>query len=355
MKILIVKLSAIGDVIHTLPALNAIRHHYPDANITWLVEAAASSLIEGHTALDRVLVSKRKEWVKKIFGANAPFSERREVLKELSDFIKKLRDTRYDLIFDFQALLKSGVLIGIARGDRKIGYDKGMEHAEHSYIFLNERIPPVDMNIHAIMRNMMLLERVGIYSNEIVYKIPVQDEDRKKADDLLQVYKDKSLCLPFLVAINPVAKWETKLWDNEKFAILADRLIEEYKARIVFTGGAEDYQTIETILAFMKYNALNLAGKTTLKILAAIYEKADMLISTDTGPMHLGAAVGTPVTAIFGPTAPCRTGPFGSKHQVIRAGLPCSPCFKRKCKTTDCMKQISVEQVLNSIKLRQKK
>jgi len=359
MKILIVKLSAIGDVIHTLPALNAIRLHYPDAHITWLVEAAAAPLIEGHTALDRVLISKRKEWVKRIFGVKSLFFQRTEALKEASAFIKELRDTRYDLIFDFQALLKSGVLIGIARGNRKIGYDKGMEHAEHSYIFLNERIQPVDMNIHAIMRSMMLLERIGIYSNEIVYKIPVQENDRKKADDLLQICRGEPPCLPFLlqppclpflVAINPVAKWETKLWDNEKFAVLADRLIEEYGAKIVFTGGAEDYQSIETILSFMKGNALNLAGKTTLKILAAIYEKADLLISTDTGPMHLGAAVGTPVTAIFGPTAPWRTGPFGSNHQVIRAGLPCSPCFKRKCKTTDCMKQISVEQVLNSIK-----
>ncbi len=247
-------------------------------------------------------------------------------------------------------MLKSGVLVGIARGDRKIGYDKGMEHAEHSYIFLNERIQPVDMNIHAIMRSMMLLERIGINSNEIVYKIPVQEEDRQKADDLLQVCRGKPLCLPSLVAINPIAKWETKLWDNEKFAILADRLIEEYGAKVVFTGGAEDYQTIEFIISLMKGKSLNLAGKTTLKILAAIYEKADMLISTDTGPMHLGAAVGTPVTAIFGPTAPWRTGPFGSNHQVIRAGLSCSPCFKRKCQTTDCMKQISVEQVLDSVK-----
>ena len=123
MNILIVKLSAIGDVIHTLPALNAIRKRYPDAHITWLIEEAASSLIEGHTALNRVLVSKRKTWLKGLAGRSCL-----NHIREACSFIKHLRDTRYDLILDFQSLLKSGVLIGLARGGQKIGFDKGMDH-----------------------------------------------------------------------------------------------------------------------------------------------------------------------------------------------------------------------------------
>ena len=121
MNILIVKLSAIGDVIHTMPALNAIRRHYPDARITWLVEEAASGLLEGHEALDRVLVSKRKRWLK-----NLRTSSRFEAVREAYRFVKELRDTHYDLIFDFQALLKSGILIALARGKRKVGFDKGL-------------------------------------------------------------------------------------------------------------------------------------------------------------------------------------------------------------------------------------
>nr|MBC8363201.1 lipopolysaccharide heptosyltransferase I [Candidatus Desulfatibia profunda] len=157
MNILIVKLSAIGDVIHTLPALNAIRKVYPSARITWLVEEAASDLLEGHQALDRVLISKRKRWLKELQGP-----ARLNAVKEACAFLKELRDTRYDLILDFQALLKSGILIALARGKRKIGFGKGLEHMEYSYLFLNERVPAVDMEHHALLRGMMLLNALGI-------------------------------------------------------------------------------------------------------------------------------------------------------------------------------------------------
>ena len=341
MNILIVKLSAIGDVIHTLPALNAVRKQYPDAHITWLVEETAYGVIKGHKALDRIIVSKRKTWLKGLV--------RRSCLKNIREvcrFIKHLRDTRYDLILDFQALLKSGVLIGLARGGRKIGFDKGMEHQEHSYIFLNERVPPVDMEVHALTRGMMLLEAIGISSSEVEYNIYISDQERNAANDLLMHCGIKAPGL--LVAINPMAKWETKLWDNLKFANLADRLIEQANADVIFTGAHEDSEAIEDIISNMKTRAANLAGRTDLKTLAALYEKASIVVSTDTGPMHLAAAVGTPVVALFGPTAPWRTGPFGEGHKIIRADLECSPCFKRQCNTIDCMKQITVDQVFDA-------
>ena len=150
-----------------------------------------------------------------------------------------------------------------------------------------------------------------------------------------------------LIAINPVAKWETKLWPNKKFAELADMLIDQYDMKIVFTGGIKDYSIIQAITSSMKGLAINFAGETTLTELAALYEKAALVISTDTGPMHLAAAMGTPVVALFGPTAPWRTGPYGTNHHVISAELECSPCFKRRCETRDCMYQISVKQVMD--------
>ena len=152
-----------------------------------------------------------------------------------------------------------------------------------------------------------------------------------------------------MVAINPVAQWETKLWDMAKFSRLADSLIEKFKATVIFTGGPADREYIDSIIAGMGFTAENLAGKTTLKVLGALYEKSDLLVSTDTGPMHLGAAVGIPVVALFGPTAPWRTGPFGPGHKVIRTKIDCSPCFKRQCNTSTCMKNISVDQVLAGI------
>lgn len=343
MNILIVKLSAIGDVIHTLPALNAIRKHYPDAHIAWLVEEDAASIVDGHEALDRIIVSKRKRWIRSLRSASFL-----STIKEIYNFIKVLRDTYYDMILDFQALLKSGILIALARSRRKIGFGKGLEHMEYSYFFLNERIPAVNMEIHALSRGMMLIEALGIPSNEIEYKLPVSNNDRKRVDGLIMQYGMKGARL--LIAVNPIAKWETKLWQNEKFARLADAIIDEYDAEIIFTGGTEDRSMIQNIMSAMKGRALNLAGHTTLKMLAAVYEKTALVISTDTGPMHLAAAVGTPVVALFGPTAPWRTGPYGSGHKVVRVDSECSPCYKRGCETIDCMHQITVDQVMVEVR-----
>jgi heptosyltransferase-1 len=341
-NILIVKLSAIGDVVHTLPALNAIRKAYPEARITWLVEEAAHDLVKGHPALDRVLVSKRKRWLKELQSPSFL-----SATKEVHGFIKELRDTYYDMILDFQALLKSGILIALSRGKRKIGFGKGLEHMEYSYLFLNERVPAVSMECHALSRGLMLLNALGISTPEVEYKLPVSNHDRQKVDDLLQRY---GLVNPGrFVVVNPVAKWESKLWSNRKFAQLAGRLIAQYDVRVVFTGSSEDRRAIDQIKADMGEPAVNLAGETTLKMLAALYEKADVVVSTDTGPMHLAVAVGTPVVALFGPTAPWRTGPYGSGHQVVTAGQACAPCFKRHCTTRDCMALISVDQVIDAV------
>ncbi|MBI5593807.1 MAG: lipopolysaccharide heptosyltransferase II [Deltaproteobacteria bacterium] len=342
MNILIIKLSAIGDVIHTLPALNAIRAAYPSADITWLIEEAAAPLIIGHPALDRVIVSGRKNWIR-----NIRKGQWKSVIFEATGLVQTLRDTAYDLVFDFQALLKSGAMVALSRGRRKIGFGRGMEHQEHSYFFLNERVAPVDMNCHAILRSLMMLDASGIHSRSITYRLPIHAVDRKAVSLLLD--KEGMKSVRPLICINPVAKWITKLWPNERFAELADRLSERYRVSPVFTGAPEDKEPVQDIMSRMRSPAVDLTGKTSLKTLAALYERADLLISTDTGPMHLGAAVDMPVVALFGPTAPWRTGPMGDRHRVIRAGLPCSPCFKRECPTCDCMNHIRVDQVLEGV------
>jgi heptosyltransferase I len=343
MNILIVKMSAIGDVIHTLPALNAVRAHFPEARITWLVEEAAAPLVLGHKALDRVLISRRKTWV-----SSLPTLRGFDAAQQILHFIGALRDTAYDVILDFQGLLKSGVLIGLARGKRKIGFDRGMEHAEESHLFLNERVAPVGMEIHALTRSMLLLEAaLGIVSDEVVYDLPLRDTDRHAAKRLLSAAVNRGNGP--LVAVHPAAKWETKLWENCRFSQLCDILIRRYNARIVLTGDMSDAPMVLEIQSGMQERAINLAGKTTLKTLAAVFEMVDYVISTDTGPMHLAAAAGAPVAALFGPTAPWRTGPFGSGHRVVRAQLDCSPCFKRTCNTIQCMKAITVNEVLEAV------
>ena len=165
-KILIVKLSAIGDVVHALPALNALRTRFPRAWITWLVEEAAAPLILGHPALDRVLISRRKQWLK---GLKTPAW--RENLTAMGNFVRRLRDTPYDMVIDLQASLKGAALILLARGRAKIGYGPGMTHQEESFRVLNRRLPMISMEVHALDRNLRLLEAIGVPCREIAYRL----------------------------------------------------------------------------------------------------------------------------------------------------------------------------------------
>jgi len=342
MNILIVKTSAIGDVTHTLPALNALRHHFPKAHITWLVEEASAEIIKNHQALDRVLICRRKQWAGGFFK---PFSFFKTI-KEIRNFIKTLRDTEYDLVIDFQGLLKSGIWVFFSKSKRKVGFGPGMDHAEHSYIFLNERVPAVSMEHHAVNRELMLLAAIGVPVGEIEFGFPIDALDREKTKNLLRSNLISET--DRIVAVNPMARWDTKLWQSRKFAQVADRICEK-GFKVCFTGAKDDIDEIEKIRSFMTHNAANLAGKTSLKTLAALYEKAEFLLTTDTGPMHIAAAINTPVIALFGPTASWRTGPFGVGHQTVSVKLNCSPCFKRFCPTMSCMKDITVNMAMESI------
>jgi len=343
-NILIVKTSAIGDVIHTLPALNCLRQHFPEAHITWLIEEAAVDIVQGHPALDRVLIARRKEWIRMWRQG-----QRLAALQQALRFAQTVRDTRYDLLIDFQNLLKSSIWVALAHAKRKIGYGRGMDHSEMSYVFLNEKIPAVSMDQHAVDRELQLLRSIKIDCKDVVFDLPISNGSRQSALDLLRINGAAS-GRP-LVAINPMTTWPTKHWQDEKFALLADRLVDEGNT-VVFTGGENDRQAIGNICAMMRHEASNLAGQTSLKELAALYGLANALVTTDTGPMHIAAAVGTPVVALFGPTAPWRTGPYGDKNRVIRLTLSCSPCLKRDCPlgTRACMKQIMVEDVVAAVK-----
>jgi len=230
-----------------------------------------------------------------------------------------------------------------------------MAHMEYSHLFLNERIPAVSMEYHALKRQLIFLEGLGIRCSRIVYDVPIRMQDRKEAGQLLASCGIQPDAV--YVAINPGAKWVTKLWEPGKFARVADDLIRRHSVRIIFTGSREDSAMVGAIRGRMKEPAAGVTGKTTLNVLSAIYENAACVLSTDTGPMHLAAAVGTPVVALFGPTAPSRTGPFGKRHRVLRTKMACSPCFKRECLlkrhganvTALCMEQISVQDVIEAV------
>lgn len=338
--ILVVKLSSIGDVVHSLPFLEAIKAKFPNARIDWLVEEASLQILKGHPALDRIIVSHRKEWQKTFFKGMRCLSVLREAIKLLSE----VRERRYDLVVDLQGLFKSGIMVGLSRGERKIGM---VGAREGGGLFLNEKPVPVDYAQHAVDRYMEVAEYLGCNIASRKGEIPVFDADKVQIDKL---FNSSGLENRPVVAMNPIARWKTKLWYGESFASLADRLYEELSCRIIFTGSEQDRAVIEDIVGMMKKNPINLAGQTSLKELAYLYSTCNILVTTDTGPMHIAAAMGCRVIALFGPTDPLRTGPYDGGHKVIKSEIECSPCFKKKCEHMTCMKQIQVEKCFEVIK-----
>ena len=340
MNILIVKLSAIGDVVQSLPFLEALRKGFPRANIDWLVEEDSSEVIVGHPAVNRVILSRRKSWQGRLTRTAHLFS----VFRELVGFFKGLRSVEYDLVIDLQGLLKSGVLVGLSRGKRKIGMSGSREGAS---LFLNERPIPVDYGRQAIERYLRVAKTIGCDAHKAGGRIPYADADRMSVERILDRYKIQN---ETLVAINPMARWPTKLWETERFALLATRIREELGCEVVFTGSSGDNPVIRRIMGTMPVAPVNLAGKTSLKELAYFYTRCRLLVTTDTGPMHVAAAMGCPVVALFGPTAPWRTGPYGPGHAIIRTGIACSPCFSKRCDHMTCMKEIGIDQVFDAVK-----
>ncbi|HYA87251.1 MAG TPA: lipopolysaccharide heptosyltransferase II [Nitrospirota bacterium] len=342
MKILIIKLSAIGDVVQTLPALEAIKKKFPDSEITWVVEESAAGILEGHPLINRLLVSQRRTWLRLLKNPFTAWQGVRSIIR----FVRLLRSTSYDIAIDFQGLFKSGVIIGVARADRKIGFDRTREF---SYLFLNERLPAYDIEKHALERYLYIATYLGAKDASQTCTLTIEQEQEKVKQRIHAV----KLPGRRLVIMNPGARWTTKLWPERNFAELADRLIQEKNAMIIFTGGPDDRGMIERIVTLMRHGDVeNWAGETTLKELAALASVSDLFITTDTGSMHLAAAVGAKVLALFGPTAPWRTGPYGPSNTVVRSEIDCSPCFRRTCKkNVQCMTGITVADVMKKLPL----
>jgi heptosyltransferase-1 len=341
MNILIVKLSALGDVVQTIPAFEALRSHYPTAHISWLVEEGTAELLKYYPGLDEVYICKRKSWLKKLRKPALWAGVSLDIIK----FSQRLRSRYYDLIIDFQGLLKSAVWVGLARGSRKIGFDGTREG---SWRFLNERLPPYDPDRHALDRYLDVARYLGAEAEEVLIHDPWTPAEEDQFKDRLSRVTRKGASP--LVLCHPMSRWQTKLWPESNFARLAVEIVEKLHATVIFTGGAEDRDKIAAVIRQGGRGRLhNWAGTTNLRELAYLCKKATVVVSTDSGPMHLAAVLGTPVVALFGPTAPWRTGPYGKIHRVIRANSDCSPCFQKTCDKVDCMSAIEVDEVFRAV------
>ena len=250
MNILIVKLSAVGDVIHTLPSLAALRKHYPNAHITWLIEEAVSDIVLDHPDLDQVIISRRKSWLKEMKAGHF-----REPIREIKKFLQELRERDYEVIIDFHGLFKSAVLVFLTRGRRKLGYDS---YQELSGFFYSEKIPE-DMTKHAVDRYLDFPRYLGAFSYPPEFKIAVGRGNREKVDALLA---DNGVEGAY-IAMSPMAYWDTKLWEEERFAALCDRIMETYGIPVVLTG--QSSPSFKKICNSSRSTVVNLEGENNIK------------------------------------------------------------------------------------------
>ena len=320
-KVLIIKPSAIGDVVHALPVLNLLRRKWPAAHVSWLVTPACAGLLERHPQLDEVVRFERKELGK---GWKNP-----RAAADLVRFARALRDKRFDLVIDLQGLFRSGWLAAQTRAAVRVGQASAREGA---WVFYTHRVPTGSPEQHAIERYLTVAEALGCERGPVEFRFAVDDADREHVAAMVP---------PRYAVLMPGTNWPTKMWPVEKFAGLVAPLRERFGLESVVAGGPD---TVD--LASKMPGGTNLAGKTNLRQLVALLEKADLVVANDSGPMHIAAALGRPLVTPYGPTNPVRTGPYNRADTVLRLDIPCSPCYSRRCAHQSCLQWIGVESVL---------
>jgi len=336
MRILIVKLGSIGDVVHTLPALAALRRAVPASRIAWVVErGGAASLLRDHPCLDQLIEVDLRAWRRSLMS--------RETHGAIREAITQLRTEHFDVALDFQGLLKSAMVAWLARVPRRVGFAREALREPASAWLLTERVK-MDDRAHVIRKNLRLVEHLGC-SIEGDYEFPLgtSPEDEQFAEEQLAQRSGA------VAIINPGGGWPTKLWSLAGFAEIADRLWEAYGLRSVVTYGPGEEALARSVIAETR-SGTAVALASTLKQFFALARRAALFIGGDTGPLHLAAAARTPIVGIYGPSAASRNGPFASDDVVVeRFDLDCRvDCYRRSCSHTSCMK-IPVEIVWQGV------
>ena len=322
-KILIVKPSAFGDVIHGLPVLQALSERFPRAELHWVVAKPFASILEDHPLVHRLWVIDKDSWKRADRFAGT--------CSELVKLRRSLRVEKFDLVIDLQGLFRSAMIVLFTGARETVGFRSAREGARFSYKY---RVR-TETELHAVEKSLAIARFVGCEQAAPQFPLPGPEE----APEIV-----KSLGRYAVIA--PSAGTLVKRWPAENFARLASLL----SLPSVIVAGPSDAALGDEIARLSGQRAVSLAGKTSLKELCAIIKDAEFLVTCDSGPMHLGAAMKVPVFSIFGPTSPVRTGPYGDMHTVVRLDLPCSPCFTRKpCPDWRCILEITPEMVLEAI------
>lgn len=335
-NILIIKMSALGDVMHALPCAAALRELYPNAKIRWIVHPQFSTFVPQPPYVDEIIYFDKQAFTKMSV---------KDKIKAFLQMRSFLRSFKFDLVIDLQGLFKSAVVAWMTGCKNRIGYNDMREGSG----LISKAIHGAHDQGHIVQQYLDVIRYLGSKVEEPFFPMPELTEEKVQLKNML-LEKFSGSTKQDLVALVPGAGWVTKEWPEAYFIDLAKKLIEQDKKIILVGGPAETAkaQLIEENLP--KEQVLNLTGKTNLKELAALMDNVGLCIGGDTGPVHIAAAMGCRIIALFGASSGHRAGPYGKQVTIISTTEECAPCFKRKCPLhKNCMEKISVQQVLDKL------
>jgi heptosyltransferase I len=364
-RILLIKFSALGDVVHSIPVVHKLRRRYPAAEIDWLVRPAFADLVAGHPAVHNAIAFPRQRW-------GRPWREQGSRLTGLGQLLSRLRSRRYDLVIDLQGQLRSALLTLATGAPVRIGFDRprpelrrlatrtlpaeAWKHCwqgarEGAWMAYSHRIELPTIDVHAVDRYLCLSPMLGLDEDPPDFSFDIPADAVARAEALLADRGARGALDAGPIVLAPATRWETKHWRSEGFREVA-RYFAAKGRTVVLIGSAEERAACETIAAAAP-GTLNLAGSTSVPEFAALLRRCALCVTNDSGPMHLAVALDRPVVSMFGPSDPLWIGPYRRPDAVISAGLACSPCYLRELSRCPydhaCMRQIASATVIERV------
>ena len=362
-RILLIKPSALGDVVHTLPVLVKLRARYPRARIDWLITPENAEVVRYHPALSNVVLFARRDFSKR--------GRRWRAFLSFVDLLKQIRRAKYELVIDMHGQVRSAFFTLISGAHVRIGFDRPIKRgvtisAEHdlknvpnhgwrgaregSWIAYTHRIPIPTLDVHAIDRYLWVAPLLGLDDNPPDLTMHLSPQASDRVNRLLEEHGVPA-SKPLVVLV-PGTIWETKHWTIEGFAGVARQFLQDGFA-VALAGTVRDQQRCREIAAAAP-GACDLSGKTTPADLAALIRRAEVAVTNDSGSMHVAASLGKPMVSVFGPTNPVHIGPYERPESVVRVDLPCSPCNYRRLSQCPfdhaCMKQVTSAMVVERVR-----